>query len=103
MEKKKNKIKVVKAFGDPDAPINEISRHMRQGEMRIINNQLQRIWAIIAVIFEMAEGDLLGDQSEGLRYILDNALSELDDLRRKINGETVEEEEKRIREEKKAA
>jgi len=102
---KKNNVKVGKVFGNPDAPINEIVRHMRRSEMEFINHRLEKIRAIIAVIFNMAEEDILGDQSEGLVHILDNAIFEFDELRRRINGETEKEEQERFRKEreKKAA
>ncbi len=101
MSKPKTKIKVTKPLGaNPEAPVNEIVRHLRQWEMGIINNRLQIIRATTGVVFEMADNDLLGDHSDGITKILDNVLLEIDDLRRKINGETEEEEQERFRKER---
>jgi hypothetical protein len=105
MKKAKNKIKVSRIIGNPDAPINEVVRHMRLSEMEIINGRLDKIRSIIALVFYMANGDLLGESSEGLTHVVDDTLIEFDELRRKINGETEEEEHERFRREreKKAA
>jgi hypothetical protein len=104
MKKGKNKIKVGEIIGfNPNASINEIVRHMRRGEMELINYKIEKIRSVISAVFYMARGDILHDTSEGLKHILDNTLYEIDELRRDVNGETEGEEERRIRKEREAA